>query len=64
MLKRIDAGEALFELLNGNENIYIKGVGEYVRALNCSFCFKEFREGYYFNDTKFYIEIEDEGEEV
>lgn len=59
MLKRIDAREAMFELLNENENIYVKGYDEYLRAIDCTFTFTEYGEGMYFHETKFYIEIED-----
>ena len=59
MLKRIDSREALFELLNGNEKVYIKGIDAYLRALDRTWSFHEFGEGRYFNETQFFIEIED-----
>ena len=62
MLKRIDSREALVELLNQNENIYIKGKDAYLKALDRTFSFNEFGAGWYFNETQFFVEIEDNEE--
>ena len=62
MLKRIDSREALVELLNQNEKVYIKGIDVYLRALYRTFSFNEFGAGWYFNETQFFIEIEDNEE--
>ena len=62
MLKRIDAREAMFELLNKNEKIYIKGRDSYLKALDRTFSFNEYGAGWYFNETEFFIEIEDTDE--
>ena len=62
MLKRIGKTIAMFEILEGNEKIYVKGYDEYLRAIDCTFTFTEYGEGMYFHEIKFYIEIEDTNE--
>ena len=62
MLKRIGKTIAMFEILDGNENIFIRGNDTYKRAIDCTFYFRRYGGGYCFNETQFFIEIEDNEE--
>ena len=59
MLKRINMEKAIQELLNENEKVYIKGIDAYLRALDRTWSFTEYGGGRCFNETQFYIEVED-----
>lgn len=61
MLKKISREKAIFELLEVNGKIFVKGYdGTYIKAVDCIFRFRDYGEGYDLKDVAFYLEIEDD----